>query len=199
MQNEAQTSSRVLVIYNTLTGFSKTYGEWIAEDLDAELRSFQDVIEGAKSGRIILGSYDLIIYGAGVRMSIIRGFKTFRKMMAKAGLLGQNRIIVWANGGTPQHPDRDWKCQARTFTRNELAKGEFPCFYFEGGVRYEGLPAAEKALLKVFAKRVQKYRDRGEWAAMVADNIARGYDHTNRESIKPLVDYAKTVLNDQNS
>ncbi|MDK8351752.1 hypothetical protein QP786_07315, partial [Gleimia europaea] len=65
----------------------------------------------------------------------------------------------------------------------------------EGGVRYEGLPAAEKTLLKIFAKRVQKYRDRGEWAVAVADNIAQGYDHTNRDSIVPLVECAREALN----
>ena len=194
MADEAESTPRVLVIYNTLTGFSKTYGTWIAEELEADLRSLTEVIEGVKSGRINLASYDLVVYGAGVRMSIIRGFGKFRKMAKDAGILNQGRVIVWANGGTPQHPDRDWKCAARTFTRNELAKGEFPFFYFEGGVRYEGLPAAEKTLLKIFAKRVQKYRDRGEWAVAVADNIAQGYDHTNRDSIAPLVECAREAL-----
>lgn len=195
MADEAESTPRVLVIYNTLTGFSKTYGTWIAEELEADLRPLTEVIEGVKSGRINLASYDLVVYGAGVRMSIIRGFGKFRKMAKDAGILNQGRVIVWANGGTPQHPDRDWKCAARTFTRNELAKGEFPFFYFEGGVRYEGLPAAEKTLLKIFAKRVQKYRNRGEWAVAVADNIAQGYDHTNRDSIAPLVECAREALN----
>ncbi|MDK7142363.1 flavodoxin domain-containing protein [Gleimia europaea] len=195
MADEAKSTPRVLVIYNTLTGFSKTYGTWIAEDLEADLHPLSEVVEGVKSGRINLASYDLVVYGAGVRMAIIRGFRKFRKMAKDAGILNQGRVIVWANGGTPQHPDRDWKCAARTFTRNELAKGEFPFFYFEGGVRYEGLPAAEKTLLKIFAKRVQKYRDRGEWAVAVADNIAQGYDHTNRDSIAPLVECAREALN----
>ena len=60
MADEAKSAPRVLVIYNTLTGFSKTYGTWIAEDLEADLHPLSEVVEGVKSGRINLASYDLV-------------------------------------------------------------------------------------------------------------------------------------------
>ncbi|MFT0848719.1 flavodoxin domain-containing protein [Actinomycetaceae bacterium L2_0104] len=180
--------AKVVVIYNTVTGFSRTYGEWIAEDLGAELVPFAEI----KS--LKLDSYDLIVFGAGVRMSIMRGFSDFRKQLKAAGLEDSAKVIVWANGGTPQHPDRDWKVPAATFTKEELAKDRYPFFYFEAGVRYEGLNKPEYALLKVFSKRVQKYRDRGEWAEAVADRIAEGYDHSSREDIEPLVAKARDML-----
>lgn len=72
--------ANVVVIYNTVTGFSRTFGEWIAEELGAEL------VPCAESKRLDLPSYDLIIYGAGVRMSAMRGFSDFRKQLKAAGL-----------------------------------------------------------------------------------------------------------------
>ena len=186
--------ARALVIYNTVTGFSKTYGEWIAEDLGAECLPWEEA-----KGRDF-AAYDLIVFGAGVRMSIIRGFKEFRAKLKKDGLVartgqvGAGKVVVWANGGTPQHPERDWKVPSMTFTKQELARRDFPFFYFEGGVRYDGLNFAEEKLLRLFSKRVQKYRGRGEWAEAVADGIVDGYDHTSREAIAPLVAKAKEML-----
>ena len=180
--------AKVVVIYNTVTGFSRTYGEWIAQDLDAEL------VPLAEAKSLKLDSYDLIVFGAGVRMSIMRGFSDFRKQLKAAGMEDSGRVIVWANGGTPQTPERDWKVPAATFTKEELAKNTYPFFYFEAGVRYEGLNKPEYALLKIFSKRVQKYRDRGEWAATVADQIVEGYDHSSREDIVPLVAKAREIL-----
>lgn len=180
--------ANVVVIYNTVTGFSRTFGEWIAEELGAEL------VPCAESKRLDLPSYDLIIYGAGVRMSAMRGFSDFRKQLKAAGLEDSGKVIVWASGGTPQTPERDWKVPASTFTKEELAKSRYPFFYFEGGVRYEGLNPVEYRLLKIFSKRVQKYRHRGEWAAAVADEIVEGYDHSSREATAPLVAKAREIL-----
>ncbi len=180
--------AKVVVIYNTVTGFSRTYGEWIARELGAEL------VPLAEARSLQLASYDLIVFGAGVRMSIMRGFSDFRKQLVAAGIEDSGKVIVWANGGTPQTPERDWKVPAATFTKEELAKNRYPFFYFEAGVRYDGLNKAEYTLLKVFSKRVQKYRDRGEWAAAVADEIVEGYDHSSREDVEPLVAKARELL-----
>ncbi|QJC22075.1 flavodoxin domain-containing protein [Arcanobacterium buesumense] len=183
-----------IVIYSSITGFAHTYAQWISEDLDADLYSIEELLPLIKHGQVALANYDLIIYGAGIRMGIIRRFSTFRKLIKRAGLSTSKKIIVWANGGTPQHPDRDYRSASRTFNRVELARNDYAYFYFEGGVRYEGLNPIEKGLLKTFAKRVQKYRNRGEWAVAVADHIAEGYDHTNRAAIAPLIARAHDIL-----
>jgi hypothetical protein len=176
------------VIYNTVTGFSRTYAEWIAEELGAELLPWQE----AKSKN--LAGYDVVIYGAGVRMSAVRGFNDFRRKLKNDGLYGTGRVIVFATGGTPVHPERNWRSPAATLTKEELARGTFPFFYFEGGIAYEGLNWREKTLLKIFSKRVQKHRHRGEWAEAVANGIIEGYDHTDREAITPLVEEARRIL-----
>ena len=185
---ETHQTKRSIVIYNTVTGFSRTYAHWISEALACPMIALSDVTPD------ILARADLIIYGAGVRMSIIRGFRAFRKMLKKAQINPQGKVIVWANGGTPQHPDRDWKPAAMTFTATELARGDYQYFYMEGGVRYEGLNRAEYTLLKIFAKRVQKHRNRGPWAEQVANNIETGYDHATREQAEPLIQCARSLL-----
>lgn len=176
----------VVVVYNTVTGFAQTYGEWIAEDLGARLYPW------SQAKGVDLSGANLVVYGAGVRMSRIRGFHEFRRKIKRENLMG--KVVVWANGGTPVHPQRDWRVPAGTFTKKELASGCYPFFYFQGGVRYEGLSFPEKTLLKIFSKRIQRYRHRGEWVVQVADNIAHGYDHTSRAAIIPLVNKAREML-----
>ena len=63
----------IAVVYNTVTGFSRTYAEWIAPDLEADLLSWDE----AKG--VNLAEYRLVVYGAGVRMSAVREFKGFRR------------------------------------------------------------------------------------------------------------------------
>ena len=101
----------IAVVYNTVTGFSRTYAEWIAQDLEADLLSWEE----AKG--VNLAEYRLVVYGAGVRMSAVRGFKGFRRKIKRDGLYGTGRVIVFATGGTPVHPDRDWRSPAATLTK----------------------------------------------------------------------------------
>ena len=178
----------IAVVYNTVTGFSRTYAEWIAQDLEADLLSWDE----AKG--VNLAEYRLVVYGAGVRMSAVRGFKGFRRKIKREGLYGTGRVIFFATGGTPVHPDRDWRSPAATLTKEELARGTFPFFYFEGGIAYDGLNWPEKTLLKIFSKRVQRHRHRGEWAEAVANGIVEGYDHTDREAVTPLIEEARRIL-----
>ncbi|QPL06054.1 MULTISPECIES: flavodoxin domain-containing protein [Actinomyces] len=185
---EHSSAPRAIVIYNSVTGFANTYGGWVAEAIGA------DLVPWERARTMPLDGYDLIIYGAGVRMSRIRGFSAFRRRLEKEGLAQSGKVLVWANGGTPQHPDRDWRVPAATFTKVELAQERYPFVYVEGGVRYEGLNLVEEKLLRLFSKRVQRYRHRGEWAVAVADSIAEGYDHSSREQIEPLVAMARQKL-----
>lgn len=182
--------SGTLVVHNSITGFSRTYATWIAQDLGARLADWEQARHRP------WGGYDLVVYCAGVRMSAVRGFKAVRRKAEREGLADRGRLIVLATGGTPVHPDRDWRVPAATLTRAELAQGRYPLFYVEGGIRYEGLNPVEKTLLKIFARRVQHYRHRGEWAVAVADNIVAGYDHTSREAIEPLLAAARERLGD---
>ena len=90
-------SKRTIVIYNTITGFSRTYANWIAQSLNADIYSLQDLCVAVRGEVVDLADYDLVIYGAGVRMHIIRGFKTFRSMLKKADLLGKGKVISCAH------------------------------------------------------------------------------------------------------
>lgn len=178
-----------LVVHRSRTGFARRYAQWIAEELHCPSVPLETVSPEA------LAAADLVIFGGGVHLGRIRGFPRFRKLIKRAGLHGEpGRIIVWANGGTPCHPDRDWKPAAGSFTATELARGDFDYFYLEGGVRWEGLRGMDRALLKIFARRVQRHRHRGPWAEFVADHIKDGYDNCSRDQIAPLVMRAREIL-----
>lgn len=177
-----------IVIFHSQTGFAQQYATWISEELACPMVALEEAsVEDVKGA-------DLIIYGSGVRMSAMRDFPRFRQLLQKADVYAPGHVIVWANGGTPHHRDRDWKPAASSFTPTELARGDYQYFYLEGGVTFEGLPKLDHYLLRLFSKRVQRHRGRGPWAEWVADHIAEGYSLASREQIEPLVAKAREML-----
>ena len=86
-------------------------------------------------------SYDLIIYGAGVRMSAMRGFR-FPKQLKAAGPRIRE-VIVWASGGTTNPGVTGRFCDTY---QGGAAKSRYLLFYFEGGgdtVSSRRVPAAQ--------------------------------------------------------
>ena len=58
---------RVMVVYESGTGFTRQYAEWIGEDLNCPVKPVKEV-----SARMA-GEYDLIIYGGWVMGNMIMG------------------------------------------------------------------------------------------------------------------------------
>ena len=102
----------ILVTYQSKTGFTKKYAEWISTELKCDLKSIKETTaEDIKK-------YDLIIHGGWVLAGVINGYKKIKKLDPK-------KLIVFAVGLTP-------KSDANT---NQLVKnnnlGNTPFFYFK--------------------------------------------------------------------
>ena len=68
---------RVMVVYESGTGFTRQYAEWIGEDLNCPVKPVKEV-----SARMA-GEYDLIIYGGWVMGNMIMGLGRMKKMNPK--------------------------------------------------------------------------------------------------------------------
>ena len=81
-----------IVVYKTKYGATKTYAEWIANELGCEALDAKNV----KIDDIL--KYDTIIYGGGLYAEIINGLHMLTKNMDK---LKDKKIAVFTTGLTP--------------------------------------------------------------------------------------------------
>ena len=81
-----------IVVYKTKYGSTKTYAEWIAEELSSEAVDVKDT-DIQK-----LSEYDAIIYGGGLYAEVINGVSIITKNLDK---LKNKKIAVYTTGITP--------------------------------------------------------------------------------------------------
>ena len=60
-------NERIIVVYISIYGSTKTYAEWIAQALNARLARAKEVKPGS------LSDYDTVIYGGGLYAGTIAG------------------------------------------------------------------------------------------------------------------------------
>lgn len=67
-------NKRIVVVYKSVTGFTKQYAQWIAEAIDCDIKEISNV-----SGDM-LQQYDTVIYGDGLYAGGVSGMKQFVKL-----------------------------------------------------------------------------------------------------------------------
>ena len=77
-----------IVVYQSETGFTKKYAEWIAEELGCEVVPFK------KTNATKLQGYDKVIYGGWLMGGMIVGVEKVREF-------GLKELIVFATGASP--------------------------------------------------------------------------------------------------
>lgn len=109
-----------LVIYQSATGFTKMYAEWIVEELSAEAVDLKKILKKK------LSDYDCIIFGGWVMGNLIMGLDSIRKK-------NPSNLIVYAVGIS--HDSET--------IRNTIAEqnrlGGTPFYYFRGGMYFDRL------------------------------------------------------------
>jgi len=175
---------KTAVIYSSKTGYTKRYAQWISEELSA------DIFESSRINIDMLKDYDTIIFGGGLYASAINGVKLITNNLNK---IKDKRIVVFATGLSPIRKDVIDDVTTRNFTQDELNQIEF--FYFRGGFNYNLLSIVDKILMKMFKRRIENKRKKGE--ELTDDEIEvlkvfdRPVDYTDRNYIKELIDYVK--------
>ena len=171
-----------IVIYKTKYGSTKTYAEWIANELGCEA---VDV----KSIKIddILG-YDTITYGGGLYSEVINGVtlitKNFEKLMNK-------KLIVYTTGITPIdcRGYYDTYVLDKNFKPHMLEK--IRIFNFLGKMVTEELSMPHRAALKMLKKIMAGKENPTEMEKMLIDLCDVSGDFTDKGAIKDLIEYAR--------
>ena len=131
---------KILVTYQSKTGFTKKYAEWISDELKGELLDIKKV----NSENI--QNYDFIIHGGWIMGGKIMG-------LDKAKKLNPKKLIVFGVGYTPKE-DVDIK---KMMEENKL--GNTPLFYYQGGMNPKKMGFISKMIVKMVTKEKIIYKD----------------------------------------
>ena len=161
-----------IVVYQSETGFTKKYAEWIAEALDCEAVPFKKVNETK------LKDYDKVIYGGWLMGGAIVGVEKIKAMNLKD-------VVVFATGASPAMEELVQAIRVQ----NHLE--DVPFFYFESGINYEKMGFMKRSMLKMVRKNIMKKPNKTESDKFMEKALEKSYDNTNKEAINGLVESVK--------
>ena len=129
---------KILVTYQSKTGFTKKYAEWISEELKTDLKDIKEVSD--------VSDYDLVIHGGWIFGGLLKGFNKIHSLKPK-------RLIVFGVGLTPE---KEVNLEKMT-TENRI--GEAPLFYFQGGTNPKKMGFMGRSMVKMVTKKKAEYQD----------------------------------------
>lgn len=167
---------KTAVIYNSQTGFTRRYAQWIAEAAGAEC------LELSEAKRRDLSSYDAIVFGGWARAGGIAGLDWFKARMDQ---WGGKKLVVFCVGGSPIDSPEIEPALNRNFTEAERKKVDV--FYCPGGFNYEKMPLASKLMMKLFLKTLKAKKDQTEEEREMVRMISSSYDISDKKYIEPIL------------
>ncbi len=169
---------KTVVIYNSQTGFTKRYAEWIAEATGA------DCLELSAAKKKDLTSYEAIIFGGWACAGSISKISWFKSNIDK---WENKKLIVFCVGGGPiDNPDIE---VAFKQIFNESERKKIGIFYCPGGFNYEKMSATSKIMMKLFIKALKAKKNKTEEEQMMIEMISKSYDISDKKYIEPILRY----------
>lgn len=167
---------KTIVIYNSQTGFTKRYAEWIAEAAGAECLAL------AEAKKKDLAGYDAIIFGSWACAGSIKDLGWFTENMDH---WTGKKLIVFCVGASPITPDVE-KSLVCNFNEPKLERAEV--FYCPGGLNYEKMSAPTKLMMKMFVKMIKAKKDKSAIEEEMARVMSSSYDIADKKYTGPILE-----------
>lgn len=169
---------KAIVIYNSQTGFTKRYAQWIAEELSCDCVSFKE------KRKVNPKDYDTIIFGSWFHAaSVLKRKWLFRLRQAHP----DKKYIAFATGASPVNsPDIPLALE------KNFPKGcAIQTFYFQGGLDYDKMGFVSKTMMKMLCRSIKNKKDRTPQEDEMLNMISHSYDCSDRKYITDLVAAAR--------
>ena len=174
--------NKTIVIYKTKYGSTKSYAEWIAQDLGCTVVNAKDV----KIDDLL--QYDTIIYGGGLYAEIINGVSLITKNFDK---LSDKKVIIYTTGITP--------LGVRAYYDGEVLEKNFKngvpenvkIFNFLGKMKMEELTLVHRAALKSLKKIMSAKENPSDMIKLLIELCDADGDFSDKNQIKELCEYAR--------
>lgn len=171
---------KTIVIYNSQTGFTKRYAEWIAEAAGA------DCFELSTAKKKDLTAYEAIVFGGWACAGSISKVNWFKSNIDK---WADKKLIAFCVGGSPvDNPEIE---QALKQNFKESTSGKVSVFYCPGGFNYEKMSASSKLMMKIFIKMLKAKKDKTEAEQEMIQKISKSYDISEKKYIDPILECLK--------
>ena len=169
---------KTIVIYNSQTGFTKQYAQWISKKTGAECVALN------KAKKMDLSGFDTIAFGSWMMAESVNKFKWFKKNVSK---WQGKKLLVFCVGASPaENPDLD-KMLSK-YTDDEALRGvEF--FYCPGGLRYEKMPSVHRVMMRMFLKMLGSKKDKTPEDVAQIEMISNSFDGSDIKYAEPVAEY----------
>lgn len=168
---------KVVVIYNSQTGFTKRYAEWIAEESGA------DCFELSEAKKKRMDNYDAIVFGGWACAGGISKLSWFKGNIHK---WNEKKLIAFCVGGSPLENPEIETALRQNFNEEEWEKVNV--FYCPGGFNYEKMSTPSKLMMKMFIKALKAKKDKTEEEEVMIKMIASSYDISDKKYIEPILE-----------
>lgn len=160
-----------IVVYQSGTGFTAKYAGWIAEELECKAVELKKVNTGE------LQNYDEVIYGGYIMANMVSGYNKIKALQLK-------RLVVFGVGMSVAKEE----VIKQIAEQNGLTPDNF--FYFEGGYNPKKVGFFKKLMMNMIKKSIEQKEEKTEEDYYMLKTF-QGADNTNREYIKPLIEYVR--------
>lgn len=168
---------KTVVIYNSQTGFTKRYAEWIAAAAGA------DLFDLSKAKSMDLCAYDAIVFGS---WACAGGISKLRWFKGNIDRWAGKKLIVFCVGASPmENPELDTSLQ-QVFTPAERERVQL--FYCPGGFNYEKMSAGTRLMMRMYIKSLKAKKDQTEEDALKIKMISASYDISDKKYITPILE-----------
>lgn len=174
------TSKKILIVYVSQTGFTKTYSDWIVQELKAEAIPLKSARAGCTA------DYDIIICGGGVCGNAINGIGRFKRLQKHDS---NKPFIFFATGLRPPTE----KTLEIVKNYNFEDKSTIPFFYLQGGMNYKKLESKQKAMVMCFKAMIKRRQQISEEDCEMLKLLQESHDFTDPLQIAPLVEYVDGI------
>lgn len=171
-----------IVVYRSLSGFTKKYAGWIAGELGApcvELGDFR---------RQAVADGDVVVFGGSLHAVGINGYRKFSRLLAGRKL---KRLVVFAVGASPAREGVEEIIRRENFSAEEAL--DIRLFYLRGGFDYGKLDWYNRLLMKLLKAKLRLRKRRGPDEEGMLKAYDRPLDVTKKENVAELVAYVKSL------
>jgi menaquinone-dependent protoporphyrinogen IX oxidase len=170
---------KTVVLYTSVTGFTKSYAEWIAQELHADLFALRDVQKSA------LEQYDIIVYGGSLHAVGIAGLRKLKGMLR---CLTEKKLVVYATGACPDKEGLLEELRTKNFGDDSVKM-----FYLRGGYDHSKLPWFYRIVMSIFISMIRRKKQRNADEEGILQAYEQPVDFRKRENIHDLVEYVKGI------
>ena len=171
-----------IVIYKSKYGSTKTYAQWIGEELGFDVADAKSV----KADDLLC--YEAIVYGGGLYAEVIAGVNLITKNLEK---LSDKKIAVYTTGITPVDCREYYDKMVVEKNFKNGVGDNIKIFNYPGKMVLSELSLVHRTALKTLKKIMSSKENPTDMERLLVELCDADGDFTDRDAIKELVEYIR--------